>query len=114
MIYLAVVTGRLAKEAIGAGPTYQGLLAQHQASAEMTRQVFSLLTVVFVGLLIVRNLLERNLDSWVVPALLIAFLVLYGSGAVSLVDTARMGSSLVQRLGTTSTVTRNLPLPGGR
>ena len=109
MTYVAVASGELATKTATFPPGFNTLLFEHRALAETTRDLFSMLTLAFAALLFARRLLTRELDSWVSTALFAVFLILYGTGAVLLVDTALKGSHLVHVLGTTTAVTSNLP-----
>ena len=110
--YLAVATGESARQTLGSGPAFSGLVEEHRSLAETTREVFSVLTLVFAFLLFAHKLMRRQLDSWVRTSLLAAFLLFYGTGAVLLIDTALKGTSLVRVLGARRAVTSNLPSEG--
>ena len=114
MTYLAAATGESATKVITSTPAVAVLLEEHRSLAETTRELFSVLTLVFAVLLFAHRLLRRGLDSWVRTSLIAAFLLFYGTGAVLLVDTARKGSHLVQVLGARRAVTCHLPSKGGR
>jgi len=114
MTYVALLTGEAEREVVISGLTSSGLLEEHRSLGETTTELFSVLTLVFAALVIAHKLLEQSLDSWVTTSLLVAFLVFYGTGAVSLVDTARKGASLVQMLSAPTAVTCNLTAKGGR
>jgi uncharacterized membrane protein len=114
MTYVAVATGESAMKGVVSPPGFNDLLNEHQSLAESTRELFSVLTLVFAVLLFAHRLLRRELDSWVRISLFAAFLLFYGTGAVLLVDTALKGSRLVQVLGAERAVTCNLPSKGGR
>jgi hypothetical protein len=114
MTYLAVATGESAVKVTPAAPAVTALLEEHRSLAETTRELFSVLTLVFAALLFAHRLPRRELDSWVRTSLFAAFLLFYGTGAVLLVNTALKGSHLVQLLGARRTVTCNLPSKGGR
>ena len=114
MTYLAAATGKSATKVITSTPAVAVLLEEHRSLADTTRELFSVLTLVFAVLLFAHRLLRRGLDAWVRTSLLAAFLLFYGTGAVLLVDTARKGSHLVQVLGPRRAVTCHLPSKGGR
>jgi uncharacterized membrane protein len=114
MTYLAVATGELAMKVVASAPALNGLLQEHRALGQSTRELFSLLTLAFAALLYAHRLPGRELDAWVRTALLAAFLVFYGTGAVLLVDTALKGGRFVHALGATTAATCSLPNHGGR
>jgi uncharacterized membrane protein len=112
--YLAVATGESAMKVVVSAPALGGLLGEHQSLAQSTRELFSLLTLLFAALLFAHRLLGRELDAGVSTALFTAFLIFYVTGAVLLVDTALKGERLVHALGATTATTCNLPNKGGR
>jgi uncharacterized membrane protein len=114
MTYLAVATGESAMKVIPSPPAVAALLEEHWCLAETTRELFSVLTLVFAALLFADRLPRCELDSWVRTSLFAAFLLFYGTGAVLLVNTALKGSRLVQLLGARRAITCNLPSKGGR
>jgi uncharacterized membrane protein/CheY-like chemotaxis protein len=114
MTYLAVATGELATKVVAPAPALNALLEEHRSLAETTRELFSVLTLVFAALLFGHRLLRHELDSRVSRALFAVFLIFYGTGAVLLVDTTLKGSRLVHMLGTNAAETRILPQKGGR
>lgn len=114
MIYWAVATGELAMKVAVAPPAFATLLEEHRSLAQSTRELFSVLTLVFAALLFAHKLLRLELDSWVRTSLFAAFLLFYGTGAVLLVDTALKGGRLMHVLGAKTAATCNLPSKGGR
>jgi len=114
MTYLAAATGESVTKVITSTPAVAVLLEEHRSLAETTRELFSVLTLVFALLLLAHRLLKHGLDSWVRTSLIAAFLLFYGTGAVLLVDTALKGSHLVHVLGARRVVTCHLPSKGGR
>ena len=113
MTYLAVETGESAMKVVVSAPALGGLVGEHQSLAQSTRELFSLLTLLFAALLFAHRLLGRELDAGVSTALFTAFLIFYVTGAVLLVDTALKGQRLVHALGATTAETCNLPNKGG-
>jgi len=102
--FVAVETGEAAAQL--AERTDQGnlVLKQHQELAETTRVVFAALTLLFGAIIYGARLWQRvptRLSTTVLPML---FLVLYGAGAVILINTAHNGGRLVHELGVTSMV----------
>jgi uncharacterized membrane protein len=114
MTYWAVATGELAMKVAVAPPAFATLLEEHRSLAQSTRELFSVLTLVFAALLFGLRLLRCELDSWVRTSLFAAFLIFYGTGVVLLVDTALKGDRLVHVLGAKTAVICNLPSKGGR
>ena len=75
------------------------VLETHESMAERTRVVFAVLSAVFVVLLAAPRLLKRTDTRLTTTVLPLAFLVLYGAGALLLVNTAHNGGRLVHQFG---------------
>lgn len=112
--YLAVATGKLAVKSVISTPGLNILLSEHQSLAQTTLRLFSALTLGFAALFFSRKLLARDVEPWVSTALLVVFLLFYGTGAVLLVDTTLKGGRLVHALGAKAAATHILPSKGGR
>ncbi len=114
LAYLAVATGELAKKGVISTPGFNVLVNEHQSLAETTLELFSALTLGFAALFFFPKLIGRDLEPWVSTALLGAFLLFYGTGAVLLIDTTLKGGRLAHVLGAKEAVICNLPNKGGR
>jgi len=75
------------------------VLKQHEELAQTTGLLFLVLTVVFTALLLVPRVLRLELSRTLSTALFLAFLVLYSTGVLFLVNTAHQGGRLVHELG---------------
>jgi uncharacterized membrane protein len=93
--FLALETGDAAGELIGETAQIKQVLQQHQKLAETTCILFSALTAVFALLLLLPQILKRELNRKLNASLLAAFLVLYSTGALFLINTAHQGGRLV-------------------
>jgi uncharacterized membrane protein len=102
MTYVAVATGESATKVVAFAPELSALLDEHRRLAETTMEWFSVLTLILAALFFVHRVLEREVDLWITKALFSVFLILYGTGAVLLVDTALKGSQLMRVLGGTA------------
>ena len=98
MTFVAVTTWDPTMKAVCSTPALKVALEEHRALAETTRELFSVLTLGFAGLLFVPRLLGRELESGVNTALFAAYLVFYATGALFLVNTALEGGRLVREL----------------
>jgi uncharacterized membrane protein len=98
-LFLALETGDAAARIVGEGAQIREALKQHEELAETTCLVFSVLTIVFGCLLMLSRVLKRELSRSLSASLLAAFLILYGTGALFLVNTAHQGGRLVHDLG---------------
>lgn len=65
----------------------------------MTRIVFSVLTLLFAAILFLPRILKREASALTARILPLAFLLLYCTGSVILVNTAHNGGKLVHELG---------------
>jgi uncharacterized membrane protein len=97
--FLAVSTGKAAGKLAERSPAVNSVLEHHEELAERTRLVFSVLTVVFAGLLAGPAVFRREMARAASVVLTLLFLAVYGAGAVVLVNTAHNGGRLVHELG---------------
>ena len=98
-IYISIETGEAAGKLADRTPGVNQIIEAHESLAERTRTVFTLLSLMFVVLLITPRLLKKN-DTRVTTTILpLAFLVFYGAGALLLVNTAHNGGRLVHEFG---------------
>lgn len=96
---LAVATGEAAAEVVHRTAAMSAVLERHQELAETTRDIFSLLAVIFATILFMPRLLKRETTTAVARILPLAFLLFYCAGAVVLVNTAHNGGRLVHEFG---------------
>lgn len=100
--YVAVSTGEAAGKIADRTPEVNQVLQHHEELAERTRLTFTVLTVVFAGLLAGPVVLKRQLARVPTVVLTLLFLGVYGAGAVVLANTAHNGGRLVHELGVRS------------
>jgi uncharacterized membrane protein len=112
--YVAIETGEAAGKIATRTPEINRILERHGELAEQTRLSFTVLTVVFAGVLIVPALVKREnrITTTILP---LAFLLIYGGGVVLLANTAHNGGRLVHEFGVQSLVapTSGEPLQTG-
>jgi uncharacterized membrane protein len=77
----------------------RAVLERHAELGEMTRNVFTALTLVFAGFVFVPTRLKRPLSRGVTAGLGLLFLVLYAAGALLIANTAHQGARLVHEFG---------------
>ncbi len=107
--YFAIETGEAAGRLVERTPEINVVLQQHMELADLTRTVFSALTVLFAAILLIPRF-QRNEPGRVVTVVLpLAFLVLYAGGLVVLANTADHGGRLVHQFGVRALVA---PEPG--
>jgi uncharacterized membrane protein len=97
--FVAVETGEAAGELAERTPAVQQVLETHEALAERTRAVFSVLSVIFVVLVAVPRWTKRADNRMATTVLPLAFLVLYSAGILLLLNTAHNGGRLVHEFG---------------
>lgn len=96
-LFVALETGDAASELVGETPQIKQVLEQHEKFAETTCILFSALTAIFAHLVVLPKILKRELSRTLNLSLLAAFLILYGTGALFLVNTAHQGGRLVHQ-----------------
>jgi uncharacterized membrane protein len=96
---LAVLTGEAAAEVAHRTAAVSAVLERHQELAEITRDIFGLLSVIFAAILFVPRFLKRETTTAAARILPLAFLLFYGAGTVVLVNTAHNGGRLVHEFG---------------
>lgn len=112
--FVSYGTGEAAGKLAERTPQINAAIERHEEFAETTRLLFSILTVIFAGLLYVPKLLRFEIGRKAQAIAAMVFLFFYGSGALVLVNTAHQGGMLVHQYGVHALVTpdANNPAPG--
>ncbi|HVR96792.1 MAG TPA: DUF2231 domain-containing protein [Thermoanaerobaculia bacterium] len=97
--FLAVSTGEAAEERTEGVPGAAEVLEEHEEEGELTRNVFTGLTLLYGGLLLAPRLLKRDPGSGLFLAAHVLFLLLYLGGTSLLANTAYLGGRLVHEIG---------------
>jgi uncharacterized membrane protein len=97
--WLAVATGESAGKVAERLPDVDRVLERHEALAETTRTIFTVLTLAFVALLAVPAVLRREPRRAVRLGAMGAFLVAYTGALLCLASTAHQGGTLVHGKG---------------
>ena len=108
--WVAVETGEAAGKLADRTPEVSAVLEHHEELAESTRAIFTVLTLVFAGMVFAPVLLRREPGEIVTVALALLFLAVYGAGTLVLANTAHNGGRLVHELGVRSLMPAT-PLP---
>lgn len=112
--FIAAASGDAASELVNKTPQIKVVLEQHEELAEMTRGVFTFLTIIFAAIVLAPIIFSRfsgRISSTVLPSV---FLMLYGVGMVLLVNTAHNGGRLVHEFGVRAVVSPSAAVqPGG-
>ena len=98
-LFFALETGTAAANLLGESTQVKQVLEKHEQLAETTCILFSALTVVFGHLVVLPIILRRELNRTLSTSLVAAFLILYGTGALFLVNTAHQGGRLFHEFG---------------
>lgn len=97
--YVAVETGEAGAKLVERTPDINAVLERHEEMAEQTRLLFTILTVVFAGLLLVPMFLKKELGTLWRLVIHGVFLLAYLVCLLSLANTAHLGGRLVHELG---------------
>ncbi len=97
--YIAIETGEAAGKLVERTAEINAVLQRHEALAERTVWIFSILTVVFAAILFLPNALRRTPARAYSVAAPLVFLAFYLAGTVVLVNTGHNGGRLVHEFG---------------
>jgi len=98
-IFFAIETGEAAGKLAERTPEINTALEQHESLAENTRLTFSILTVLFAGVLIAPLIGRREPGRTASTVLPLVFVVLYGGGMLLLANAADQGGRMVHEMG---------------
>lgn len=98
-LFVAGSTGHAASELAERGGAVDAVLATHEDLASETQIVFTVLSVILLGMLIVPRILRREEDRVFSTLLPLAFLALYSVGILFVANTAHAGGRLVHEFG---------------
>jgi uncharacterized membrane protein len=112
--FVAINTGEAAGKIASRTPEINRVLEHHEQLAERTRFSFTILTVVFAGILVLPRIMKRE-NRMLTSVLPIVFLVFYGGATLLLANTAHNGGRLVHEFGVQALVapTPGEPAPSG-
>jgi uncharacterized membrane protein len=98
-IFVAVETGEAAGKLAERSPEINAILEHHEQLADWTRITFSVLTLVFAGIVVVPVLLHAQPHRIATTLMPLLFLALYLGAALLLINTAHNGGRLVHEFG---------------
>lgn len=98
-LYLAMESGEAGEDALTLTEAQEDLIEEHEESAETTQVWFVALTVVLFLLVVVPPVLGRELKGGSLFVPYLVFLLAYGGGALSLMNTGHLGGMLVHKHG---------------
>ncbi len=97
--FFAVETGKAAGELVERSVEISPVLKSHSELAKTTLLVFSILSILYAGILFLPYLLKKEIKPLLQRIMVIVFLVIYLVCALILVNTASYGGRLVHQLG---------------
>jgi uncharacterized membrane protein len=97
--FVAVSTGEAAGELADRLPGVNAVLERHEDLAELTRNVFTGLTLAFGAILLLPRFLKKDGTGVVAKVVTVVFLGFYMAGVVLLANTAHQGGQLVHTFG---------------
>ena len=109
--YFAVATGESAAELAERTPGVAAVLERHEDLAETTKVIFTVLTIVFAGILFGPSLFKRSLGRKSAALVNLAFLVFYAAGAMVLANVGHEGGRLVHEYGVRAMTGSNQAVP---
>lgn len=104
--WVAVSTGKAAGEIAERNEQINAAIEHHEDLAEMTRTVFTALTVIYAAILFLPSVMKAAASRVFSTALPLVFLVAYLAGSVLLANTAHQGGRLVHELGVSALMTQ--------
>ncbi len=110
--YVAVESGEAAAELVTRTPQISAVLERHIKMAETTRDIFTVLTLVFAAILFVPTILRKPMKRGVFVVTNVVFLVLYSAAALYVADTGHYGGKLVHEFGVRAMISPTPVLPG--
>jgi uncharacterized membrane protein len=99
--FIAVSTGEAAgmMVIIQRTPEFNEAIEKHESLAEMTRFIFTVLTIIYAIILFLPKLLKKEIKPLITIIVMIAFIIIYSIGILSISSTAHNGGRLVHEFG---------------
>ena len=98
-LFMAVSTGAAAEELAEHVPNAAAVLERHEDLAGVARTVFTILTLLFLGIVAAPALTKRTLQGPYLVVVHAAFLLFYAAGMIVLANAAHEGGRLVHEVG---------------
>jgi uncharacterized membrane protein len=103
--YLAVETGEAAARIADRTPEINQMIERHSHLAETTRLLFTILTAIWLVVLVAFYLRREKLTPRLGIVVVLLFLVLYSGATIYVANTAHLGGRLVHELGVHAQIT---------
>jgi uncharacterized membrane protein len=97
--YLSISTGEAAAQLADRTPAINRVLAEHQVQAENVRKWFTVLSVLWLALMVGLHLGREKIQTWLRVSLPVVFLGFYLVGVSQLATMAHAGGRLVHTFG---------------
>ena len=97
--WLAAASGHAAAQLVDKTPALERAIGGHEALAVTTRDLFTIMTLVFGALMVLPAALKKPLPAALRTIIHVVFLVAYGGCAILLANTANRGGRLVHEAG---------------
>ena len=97
--YVAVETGEAARDLLVRTPEITAAIESHEELADLTRSLFTVLTVILAALVLVPVFLGREREKLPHLAMHAIFLLIYAGGLLVLLNAAAAGGRIVHELG---------------
>lgn len=98
-LFVAASSGEAAARLAERGGPVDAVLASHQSLAEETEIIFSVLSAILLGLIVLPRILHREETRLTATWMPLSFLVLYCAGILLVINTAHAGARLVHEFG---------------
>lgn len=98
-LFVAASTGEAAAKLAERGGPVDAVLEAHQSLAAETEIVFSVLSAILLGIVLLPRVLRREETRLTTTWMPLSFLVLYCAGVLFVVNTAHAGARLVHEFG---------------
>ena len=108
--FVAVGSGQAAAELAMRTPEMAPVLERHEELAELTRNLFAVLALVYAAVIFVPRWLPR-LKTPARVAAQVVFVLVYSGGALLLANTAHQGGRLVHQFGVQAMLAAEAPSP---
>jgi uncharacterized membrane protein len=100
--WVAVSTGEAAEDFAKGIAGAEPVLDRHEDLAEIARNAFTVLSLVYAGLVTTGIFVRKSLPKYLMPSLTGVFLVGYGAACIVLANAAHQGGRLVHEFGVRS------------
>jgi len=98
-VFFAVSTGEAAGELAERSAEMSPVLKRHNELAHLTQTIFTILTIVYAGILFLPSLLKKEIKPVLKMVMIIVFLIVYLLCSLVLANTADHGGRLVHQFG---------------